>query len=153
MRFKGKLEEIERARVVTKQAARIHLDPFPETPFPGAVTSITPLTEQNFEWPPSRSFRVYTSFDTIDPRLRPGMNGRADVVVDRIPAAISIPSKAVFSRDGKPFVLLVTAEGNRPVPVEVLARNPDEVAVRGLEEGVRVALIDEGAGKKKDGGK
>ncbi|MBL8241774.1 MAG: efflux RND transporter periplasmic adaptor subunit [Bryobacterales bacterium] len=153
LRFKGKLEEIERARVAVKQAVKIHLDPFPETPFGGEVASITPLTEQNFEWPPSRSFRAYASFGAIDGRLRPGMNGRADVVVDRIAEAISIPNKAVFSRDGKPFVLAVTGEGNRPVAVEVLARNPDEVAVRGLEAGVRVALIDETAGKKKDGGK
>lgn len=153
LQFKGKLEEIERARVQSKQMARIHLDPFPETPFPGAVAAISPLTEQNFEWPPSRSFRVRASFDAIDPRLRPGMNGRADIVVERIPDAISIPAKAVFSRDGKPFVLAVTAEGNKPVPVEVIARNPGEVAVRGLGGGVRVALIDETAGKKKGGAK
>lgn len=153
LQFKGKLEEIERARVQVKQGVKIHLDPFPETPFPGEVRSITPLTEQNFEWPPSRSFRAYASFEKIDPRLRPGMNGRADVVVDRIPDAISIPNKAVFSRDGKPFVLTVTPEGNRPVAVEVIARNPDEVAVRGLEAGVRVALIDDTAGKKKEAAK
>ncbi|MFN0102340.1 MAG: efflux RND transporter periplasmic adaptor subunit [Bryobacteraceae bacterium] len=153
LRFKGKLEEIERARVQTKYMVRLHLDPFPEMPFRGAVTSVSPLTEQNFEWPPSRSFRVYASFDPIDPRLRPGMNGRADVVVERIPDAISIPTKAVFSRDGKPFVLAVTAAGNKPMPVEVIARNPDEVAVRGLDSGVRVALIDEDADKKKGAGK
>jgi len=153
LRFKGKLEEIERARVVLKQGARIHLDPFPETPFAGAVTSISPLTEQNFEWPPSRSFRVYAGFDKIDPRLRPGMNGRADVVVERIPNAISIPTKAVFSRDGKPFVLAVSPEGTKPIGVEIIARNPDEVAVRGLEEGVRVALIEDKTAKKKEAGK
>ena len=153
LRFKGKLEEIERARVQAKQKTLIHLDPFPETPFRGEVTSITPLTEQNFEWPPSRSFRAYSSFEAANPRLRPGMNGRADVVVERIADAISIPNKAVFSRDGKPFVLAVTAEGNRPVAVEIIARNPDEVAVRGLGAGVRVALIDEGAGKKQGAGK
>ena len=149
MRFKGKLEEIERARVRPKQTARVHLDPFPETPFPGAVAAISPLTEQSFEWPPSRSFRVYTLFQAINPRLRPGMNGRADIVVERIPDAVSVPAKAVFSREGKPFVLAVTAEGTRPVSIEVIARNPDEVAVRGLEAGVRVALIDEAGGKKK----
>ena len=149
LRFQGKLEEIERARVSAKQEVKIRLDPFPETPFPGTVTSITPLTEQNFEWPPSRSFRAYAAFQAVDPRLRPGMNGRLDIVVDRIPDAISIPNKAVFSRDGKPFVLLVTPEGNRPISVEVLARNPDEVAVRGLDAGARVALLDDDT-KKKD---
>ncbi|MBI2686688.1 MAG: efflux RND transporter periplasmic adaptor subunit [Acidobacteria bacterium] len=153
LRFKGKLEEIERARVQLKQMSRLHLDPFPETPFPGEVASISPLTEQNFEWPPSRSFRVYASLSKIDSRLRPGMNGRADVVVERIPDAISIPNKAVFSRNGKPFVLVVTPEASRSMPVEIIARNPDEVAVRGIDAGVRVALIDESASKKKGGSK
>jgi len=81
------------------------------------------------------------------------MNGRADVVVERIPDAISIPNKAVFSRDGKPFVLVVTADGNKPQSVEIIARNPGEVAVRGLDANVRVALIDENASKKKVAGK
>jgi HlyD family secretion protein len=153
LRFKGKLEEIDRARVHVKQNVRIQLDPFPETPFPGNVASISPLTEQNYEWPPSRNFRAYASFEKIDGRLRPGMNGRADIVVERIPDAISVPSKAVFSRDGKPFVLSITPEGSKPVAIEVIARNPDEVAVRGLEAGARVALVDESVGKKKEAGK
>lgn len=149
LRFKGKLEEIERARVQGKQMTRVHLDPFPETPFKGSVAAISPLTEQSFEWPPSRSFRVHSTFDAIDPRLRPGMNGRADIVVERIADAISVPAKAVYSRDGKPFVLAVTAEGTKPISIEIIARNPDEVAVRGLEANVRVALIEETGGKKK----
>ncbi|HEU0119026.1 MAG TPA: efflux RND transporter periplasmic adaptor subunit [Bryobacteraceae bacterium] len=151
LRFKGKLEEIERARVQGKQPARIYLDSFPETPFPGEVAAISPLTEQSYEWPPSRSFRVFASFQSVDGRLRPGMNGRTDVVVERIPDAVSVPAKAVFSRDGKPFVLTISREGSRAVSVEVIARNPDEVAVRGIEGGVRVALIDESGSKKKRG--
>ena len=32
------------------------------------------------------------------------MNGNMDVIVSRIPNAISIPAKAVFTRNGKPIV-------------------------------------------------
>ena len=79
-----------------------------------------------------------------DPRLRPGMNGSADVVVRHIPNAISVPAKAVFTRDGKPIVYLAEAKGFRTVFVEVLARNPDEVAVRGpgMAAGAKVALAE-----------
>lgn len=150
LRFKGKLEEIDRARVQPKHKVRLQLDPFPETSFPGSVDSISPLTEQNFEWPPSRNFRAFASFDKIDPRLRPGMNGRADIVVERIPDAISVPSKAVFARDGKPFVLTITPEGAKSVAIEVVARNPDEVAVKGVAAGTRVALIEEPSAKKEN---
>ena len=77
------------------------------------------------------------------------MNGRMDVVVDRIANAISVPSKAVFSRNGRPVVLVPDKDGVHAVNVEVLARNPDEVAVRGIESGTQVALVDQPSGKAK----
>lgn len=152
LQMKAKVEEIERGRIRAAQEVRIHLDPFPEKPFPGKLVSISALTEQNFEWPPSRNFRAYASFDEIDPRLRPAMNGRLDIIVDRLPDAISVPAKAVFARDGRPVVLVPGKDGLLPVPVEVIARNPDEVAVRGIDAGTRVALVEHEADKPKQGG-
>lgn len=148
LRIKASVEEIERGRIRVGQDVRIHLDPFPEKPFPGKLESISALTEQNFEWPPSRNFRAYGSFTEIDPRLRPAMNGRLDIIVDRLEKAISVPARAVFARDGRPVVLVPGAKGLKPVFVEVLARNPDEVAVRGITAGTRVALVEEAAGAK-----
>lgn len=142
LQLKGKVEEIERGRLQTGLAARILLDPFPEKTFPGKLTTIAPLAEQNFEWPPSRNFRAFASFDQIDPRLRPGMNGRLDIIVDRLPNAISVPAKAIFARSGKPVLLTVTDRGLQPVTVQVLARNPDEVAIQGVPAGTRIALVD-----------
>ena len=156
LRLKGKVEEIDRGRMNLGQDARVILDPFPEKTFQGKLDRISPLTEQTFEWPPTRSFRAFATLGDADDRLRPQMNGRMDIVVDRIPNAISVPAKAVFARDGRPVVLVPGKEGPRPVFVEVLARNPDEVAVRGIEAGTQVALVDAPAGKdvaKKGGGK
>jgi hypothetical protein len=142
LRLKGKTEEIDRGRMLVEQQARVLLDPFPEKTFIGKLESISPLAEATFEWPPSRTFRVMASLGAPDDRLRPGMNGRMDVVVDRIPDAISVPAKAVFARDGRPIVLVPGKEGLRRVRVEVLARNPDEVAIHGIEAGTQVALVD-----------
>ncbi len=152
LQLKGKVEEIERGRLKTGLGVRILLDPFPEKPFPGKLEAIAPLAEQNFEWPPSRNFRAFASFDEIDPRLRPGMNGRLDIIVDRLPNAISVPAKSIFARNGKPVVLVVNERGLQPTTVEVLARNPDEVALKGIVPGTKVALVDalkEAAEKKK----
>jgi hypothetical protein len=85
----------------------------------------------------------------MDGRLRPGMNGRLDVIVDRIPDAISVPAKAVFTRNGQPIVLVLSDKGLKPVDVAVVARNPDEVAVRGIAAGAAVALTDDLAGDQK----
>ena len=63
------------------------------------------------------------------------MNGSMDVVIDRIPNAIIIPSKAVFAREWQARRVGGRRGGkHRTVPVEVLARNPDEVAVKGIAE-------------------
>ena len=150
IRLKGKAEEIDRGKMNAGQDARVTLDPFPEKTFHGKLDRLSPLTEQSFEWPPTRGFRAFASLGESDNRLRPQMNGKMDVVVDRIPDAISVPSKAIFARDGKPVVLLMTKDGPRATPVEVLARNPDEAAVKGIEAGARVALVDGPSEKGKD---
>jgi RND family efflux transporter MFP subunit len=142
LKLKAKAEEIDRGKLVVGQDVRVILDPFPEKPFQGKLDSISPLTEQTFEWPPSRNFRAYATLGAADDRLRPGMNGRMDIIVDRIPDAISVPAKAVFTRDGRPVVLIPGKNGLKAVKVEVLARNPDEVAVRGIDAGTRVALVE-----------
>jgi HlyD family secretion protein len=149
LEIKAKVEEMDRSRIEVGQKARIVLDPFPEKHFPSTVVRVSPLTEQNFEWPPSRNFRAFGSFGEFDKKLRPGMNGRLDVIVSRIPEAISVPAKAVFTRNGK-AVVLTPHEGRwKPIEVTVVARNPDEVAVTGIAAGTTVALTDDLAKEKK----
>ncbi len=152
LRLKGKAEEIDRGRISPGQDVRVILDPFPEKTFRGKLDRISALTEQSFEWPPSRSFRAFATLGETDERLRPQMNGRMDIVVDRIPNAVSVPAKAVFARSGRPVVLVPAKDGVRAVFVEVLARNPDEVAVSGIEAGTHVALVDTATEGGKKGG-
>jgi hypothetical protein len=59
-----------------------------------------------------------------------------------IPGAISIPAKALFALHGKPTVYVKTKDGYSPVEVKVAARNPDEIAVEGIEAGSQVALAE-----------
>jgi Membrane-fusion protein len=77
------------------------------------------------------------------------MNGRMDVVVNKIPDAMSVPAQAVFTKGGKPVVYLASNGQYKLTEVEVLARNPDEVAVKGISPGATVALVEPGQGKKK----
>jgi HlyD family secretion protein len=113
---------------------------------PARLTAISPLAELSLEGVISRSFRGYAALPNPDSRLRPGMNGGMDIVIERLPEAISVPAKAVFTRAGKPIVYLSAAEGQfQVVEVEVLARNPEEVAVKGLAAGATVALVEPGS--------
>lgn len=142
LEMSGKVEEIDRGRIAQDYDVNVRVDALPELTLPAKLGLISPLTEQSFEWPPTRSFKGYAQLGKGDPRLRPGMNGSMDVVVSRIPGAISIPAKAVFTRHGKPVVYVSEKGKYRPVEVKVDARNPDEVAVTGITAGAMVAMVD-----------
>jgi len=142
MLMDAKVEEIDRGKIATANDVRIRVDALPELTIPAKINQISPLAETGTEFPPSRSFRAYASIGKPDPRLRPGMNGGMDIIVNRIPDAISIPSKALFTRHGKPVVFLAKKGSYVPVEVEVQARNPDEVAIKGIPPDSMVTLVD-----------
>ncbi|HZS50920.1 MAG TPA: efflux RND transporter periplasmic adaptor subunit [Bryobacterales bacterium] len=143
----AKVEEIDRGRIAQGNAARIHIDALPELDLPARINQISPMAELGIEMPPTRSFRAYAVLPHPDSRLRPGMNGGVDIVVNRIANAISIPAKALFTRAGKPFVYLAGNGNYKLAEVQVQARNPDEVAVSGIPAGAMVALADPNKGE------
>jgi len=142
LEMEGKVDEIDRGRLANHQEVRIRIDSLPEITFAGKLAQLSPMTVMGWDWPPTRTFRAFAALEKMDPRLRPSMNGALDVIVDRIPGAISIPAKALFTVGGRPTVYVAEGSGYRAVQVEVLARNPDEVAVRGLRDGAQVALVE-----------
>jgi len=142
LEMEGKVEEIDRGRISVNDGVRIRVDALPELTVPSSIDRISALTQLSYEWPPKPSFRASCGIAEPDERFRPGMNGDIDIIVDRIPDAISIPAKALFTRNGRPVVYVL--EGNRieMVQVKVIARNPDEVAVEGIAEGDQVSLME-----------
>jgi multidrug efflux pump subunit AcrA (membrane-fusion protein) len=143
LRMESKVDEVDRGRIATGNDVIVHVDAFPEKRFPGKVSSISPLTEQDFvEWPPTRTFRAFSVLDHREAGLRPGMNGSADIIQFRLPDAIHIPAKGLFTEHGQPVVYLRASGGYRRQPVRLLARNSDEVAISDLKAGDTVALTN-----------
>ena len=138
----AQIQEVDRGRISAGQDVLIRVDALPELTIAAKVRGVSSLAETRMEYPYPRSFRAYATIPNPDPRLRPDMNGGMDIVVSRIPNAISIPSKALFTRAGKPIVYLSEQGRYRAVEVEVLARNPDEVAISGIRPDSTVALVD-----------
>jgi multidrug efflux pump subunit AcrA (membrane-fusion protein) len=138
----AKVEEIDRGRISADQAVKVRVDSLPELVLNATIRQISLLAEASNEFPPVRSFRAYAAIPKPDLRLRPGMNGGMDIIVNRIPNAISIPAKALFTRAGKPIVFVADHGRYHAVGVEVLARNPDEIAVSGIRPGAMVTLLD-----------
>jgi len=143
LQMESKVDETDRGRIAVGNKVLVHVDAFPEKVMPAALVSITPLTEESFtEWPPTRSFRAYAQIESPDQRLRPGMNSGADIVQMKIPDAVSIPAKALFTKAGQPVVYVKKADRYVMQKVQVRAKNPDEVAVDGLAAGSMVTLTE-----------
>jgi HlyD family secretion protein len=143
LEMESKVDEVDRGRIALNASVLVHVDALPETTFQATLVAISPLTEQSFtEWPPTRSFRAYAHIKDKNPRLRPGMNAGADIVQTRIPDAISIPAKALFTANGKPVVYLKRETAYVQTPVRVTARNTDEIAIEGIAASAVVALVE-----------
>jgi multidrug efflux pump subunit AcrA (membrane-fusion protein) len=142
LEMESKVDEQDRGRIAVGDEVNIYVDALPEKTIKAKLTAISPLTEESFdEWPPLRTFRAHSSMTEVDSHLRPGMNGSAGIVEKRFPNAISIPSRALFTVDGKSTVYVKGARTFNPVPVTIEARNPDEVAIQGIAKGTVVALL------------
>lgn len=141
--LEGKIEEIDRGRIAVGQDVLVKIDALPELTLPAKLNVISPLAEVTMnEFPPTRSFRASAHILHPDKRLRAGMNGGMDIVVNRIPKAISIPARALFTKAGNPVVYVRQGGSYRAVEVKVEARNPDELAISGIPAGATVALKD-----------
>ena len=143
LEMESKVEEVDRGHIAVGNSVHVHVDAFPERTVNARLANISLLTEQSFnEWPPTRSFRAYAALEHPDPAMRPGMNAGADVIEARLPNAISIPVKALFTLKGQPAVYVKQNGQYVAQQVKVRARNPDEVAVEGLAPGTPVALTE-----------
>jgi multidrug efflux pump subunit AcrA (membrane-fusion protein) len=149
--LEGKIEEIDRGRIAIGQDVLVKIDALPELTLPGKLDAISPLAEVTMnEFPPTRNFRASAHILHPDQRLRAGMNGGMDIVVKRIPKAIGIPARALFTKAGNPVVYVRQGSSYRAVEVKVEARNPDELAISGIPAATTVALKDiEKEGPKK----
>jgi HlyD family secretion protein len=70
------------------------------------------------------------------------------VVEMKIPDAISIPAKALFTVNGKPSVYVKSGNQYLARDVKIKAKNPDEVAIEGIGAGTMVALAEPSRDKK-----
>jgi hypothetical protein len=70
------------------------------------------------------------------------MNAGSDIVQMKIPDAISIPAKALFTQAGQPVVYVKKTDRYVVQRVQVRAKNPDEVAIEGIRAGTMVALAE-----------
>ena len=135
--------ETDRTNLKAGQAVDIHVDALPGQTFSGKVQSVGGATSHEF-WDDSglRKFDLAIQLDSKDPRLRPGFAARLSIRGDQLSKAVSIPSEAIFERDGKKIVYCKRGRGFDPQEVKVRALSEGRAILEGVPAGTVVALVN-----------
>lgn len=126
------VNEVDIPKLSLHQSADIHLDAFPAESFKGEISFIGPLAELNDQ--KIKIFRTKVEIAKADPRLRPGMTARIEVVLAQRAGVVKVPIEAVFEEGDKSVAYVFTDDPKAP-PVRrpVKTGLKDEVDVEILE--------------------
>ncbi len=146
MKAKVQTSEIEIAKVKIDQQASVTLDAYPDTTFTGRVVEIALLARSKSKEAKVKVFDVVVKLDGHDEKLMPGMTISCQLLVERIPNALSVPLPAVFEQNGKPIVYRRTGRRFEAHSVTLGEENGTHVVVEsGLSDGDEVALANPNA--------
>src|SRR2546427_2039052 len=95
MRIELKLEEVDRGKLKVGQQVKIRVDAIPEKEFVAEMDWISPIAQLVFRvFPPEKLFPARATLRNLDPRLRPGMSASCEIIVEKQPGVLLIPSRA-----------------------------------------------------------
>jgi multidrug resistance efflux pump len=150
------VDETDRQKVYPGQSVRVTLDAIPDLILYGTVTAIGDLAIDRtrsqgagyVSEEESRGFKVFevtVEIDKPDPRLRPGMTGKVEIILDKAEKSVYIPLEAVVSEQGKKVVYIKNNKGNRERREINLGKKNDKsvVVTKGLSPGEEVFLPQE----------
>jgi len=143
MRIELKLEEVDRGKLKMGQHVRMRVDAVPEKEFTAELDWISPIAALIFKGMglTEKTFPARATLKSLDPRLRPGMSATAEIIIERHPNALLIPSRASFNQGGKPAVYVQKGQQFVLRTITVGKRNEDDMVVlSGLKDGEMVTL-------------
>ncbi|MFO8111959.1 MAG: efflux RND transporter periplasmic adaptor subunit [Desulfosalsimonadaceae bacterium] len=142
MIVKTRVREVDLHKIDIGKPVLAKVDAYPDLLLTGRVASIGVLADQDPEGRQrGRYFSVTIGLVQSDPRLRPGMTARINIVCSEVPDALTVPSFAVFQEEGKTVAFVATDTGFEKREVVTGAQNEDLVEITaGLKRGEQVAL-------------
>src|SRR3954447_2514705 len=147
-----RLEEVDRGRLQIGQQVEIRVDAIPDKEFVAELDYISPIAALVFKGgsTPEKTFPARATLKNLDPRLRPGMSATAEIVIERQPNQLLIPTRASFDKDGKPAVWVQIGKNFVARPIQIGKRNDDDLVVTGgLKENEIVTLENPAEAAKK----
>jgi RND family efflux transporter MFP subunit len=113
--FDAQVDEADISKVAMGMKANVALDAFATTTFTGTVSAIRRTAIQTTTG--GIAFPVLLAVDEADNNLLVGMSGSADIEVDSVAGALTVPIEAVLNDNGKNYVF--TVNNNKVSKVQV----------------------------------
>jgi len=121
----------------------VTIDSMPDTRFTGFVRRVAPLPDTKSRYY-NPNLKVYETEIWINEKLsdlKPGVSGRAEIIVTNLTDVLTVPMQAVTTKDGRQVCFVRDGFEDRAVNVEVGLFNDSMIEIRsGLSEGDKVLL-------------
>lgn len=135
------INEVDISRVKKDQEVIVRLDAFPQFSYKGKVVEVASVGKQKNNSSTAKVFDVVINILDQDSIMKPGMTTSNEIIIETIKLAKYVPIESVFEEDGKSFVFVKSAFGNKKVEVKVGPKNENHaVILEGLAKGEKVAL-------------
>ena len=145
MELRAKVNEIDRANLVSGQESSVYIDTLPGEEFKARVGALAGLASRAHFFESAsvnRQFDVKFEFVQPDPRMKAGSSARVVIDGREVPDALHVPRQAVFEKNGKNHVFVKVGERFEPREITIAHKTESRIAIEGLAEGTEVALVD-----------
>jgi HlyD family secretion protein len=145
----AKIGEQDRSNVQLGQPVNVTFDALPGVAFHGSVKNVAGMSARGFFSSSSNgTFDVSVQLDKQDPRLRSGLTAQLVFLGENKKNVLYLPRLAIFLKDGKRIVYVKKGNGYEQREIKIQSQNDSRAAIDGLDEGVKVALVDPTAPRK-----
>jgi multidrug efflux pump subunit AcrA (membrane-fusion protein) len=139
LQFVADVDEADVDGLEIGMPATVRLDAFPEDSFDTELAKLDVVSQLTATG--GNAFGAYMPLEDTGRDILVGMRGSADIEIDRISQAVSIPIEALFDEDGASVVYVYSGGRVERVPVEIGAYTETRIEIAsGLEGGETIAL-------------
>lgn len=133
--LEGQIPENEISKIKVGQSATVTLDAYPNESFVGTVVALRP-TAANL----GRLFAARIAVSNSGGKLKPGMFGKATIVVGTLRDVVLIPTDAILRDGEKDFVYVANGNKAKKIEIKLGVIKGEKTQVIGLSPSERVVL-------------
>ncbi|MGH7141787.1 MAG: efflux RND transporter periplasmic adaptor subunit [Minisyncoccia bacterium] len=138
------LSEADIGKVTVGQDATVTLDAYPGQTYDAKVVAIDPAaTVQNG----ASAYKITAQFAEDNPAIKSGLTANVSIRAATAKDALTVPSSAIITKDGRTYVLRKNASGTddlAPVSVGIASADGTTQILSGLQAGDQIEAFGEG---------